>query len=116
MQVGTNMVWMHFKSNGENKEPISCISGIIPTEKGVIQVNCYSHSEEYSTYEATFQSVASSVSPEPGLVYKPKLSGSLLPLATGIDWGKVIGRVIIAALFGVIIAIFKVSRKKKTNK
>ena len=110
----TKMIWMRIELNVANIGPISGISGMVPTEKGFIQVMGYSLRENYPTYEAIFQSVALSVSTEPGLAYKPKWSDSLPPAVTGIDWGKVAEKGIVGALIGGIIALIAgLLRKKK---
>jgi len=70
----TKMIWMRIESNVVNIGPISGLSGMVPTEKGFIQVMGYSLRENYSTYEPIFQSVALSISPEAGLAYRPKWS------------------------------------------
>ncbi len=111
----TKMIWMRIEANVVNIGPMSGIVGTVPTEKGFIQVMGYSLRENYPTYEAIFQSVALSVSPEPGLAYKPKWSDSLPPSVTGIDWEKVAGKVIAGAIIGGIIALIAVLRKKKNG-
>jgi len=110
----TKMIWMRIEFNVANIGPVSGISGMVPTEKGFIQVMGYSLRENYQTYEAIFQSVALSVSPDPKLAYKPKLSDSLPPAVTGIDWEKVAGKAIAGAIIGGIIALIAVLRKKKS--
>lgn len=109
------MIWMRIEADVVNIGPISGISGMVPTEKGFIQVMGYSLRENYPNYESIFQSVAVSVSPEPGLTYKPKWSDSLPSAVTGIDWGKVMGKAIAGAIIGGIIALFAALRKKKNG-
>lgn len=111
----TKMIWMQIESNVTNIGPMSGISGMIPTEKGFIQVVGYSLRENYPTYEAIFQSVALSVSPEPKLAYKPKWSDSLPPAITGIDWGKVAGKTMAGVIIGGIIVLIAVLRKRKNK-
>ena len=111
----TKMIWMRMESNVANIGPIYGISGMVLTEKGFIQVTGSSLPENYPTYEAIFQSVALSVSPEPGLAYKPKWSDSLPPAVTGIDWGKVAGKVMAGAIIVGIIALIAALRKKKNG-
>jgi len=111
----TKMIWMRIESSIANIGPISGISGIVPTEKGFIQVIGYSLRENYPNYEVVFQSVALSVSPEPLLAYKPKWSDSLPPAVTGIDWGKITGKAIegalIGGIFALILALIKIIQK-----
>jgi hypothetical protein len=109
----TRMIWMGIESNVVNIGPISGILGMVPTEKGFIQVMGYSLRKDYPTYEATFRSVAVSVSPEPGLAYKQRWSDNLPSAVTGIDWSKVAGRAIVGAIIGGIIAFIAALRKKK---
>lgn len=114
----TKMIWMRIESNVVDIGPISCISGMVPTEKGYIQVSGYSLRNDYPTYESTFRSVAMSVKPESGLVYEPKRSDSLPSVVSGIDWGKVAGKVIAGAVIGGIAALIvgTTRRKKKDSK
>lgn len=111
----TKMFWMRIEANIQNMGPISGISGMIPTENGLIQVIGYSHREDYPTYEAIFQSVALSVSPESWLAYKPKWSDKLPSAVTGIDWEKVAGKAVAGAIIGGIIALLAALRKKKNE-
>lgn len=107
----TKIIWMPIKSNVVNVGPVSGLSGMIPTEKGFIQIVGYSLRNDYSTYGPIFRSIVLSVTPEPSLVYKPKWSDSLPPAVSGIDWGKVlakaIGGAIAAALIASIVGLFK---------
>lgn len=109
----TKMIWMRIEANVVNTGPISGISGMVLTEKGFIQVMGYCLRGNYPTYENIFQSVALSVSTEPGLAYKPKWSDSLPPAVTGIDWGKVAEKAIAGAIIGGILILIAASRKKK---
>jgi len=114
----TKMIWMSIESNVVDIGPISGISGIVPTEKGSIQVSGYSLRNDYTTYESIFRSVAMSVKPEPGLVYKPKWSDRLPSVVSSIDWGKVAGKAIAGAVIGGIAALIvgTTRRKKKDSK
>lgn len=107
----TKIIWMLIQSNVVNVGPVSGISGMIPTEKGFIQIVGHSLRDDYSKYEPIFRSIVLSVTPEPALIYKPKWSDSLSPAVSGIDWGKVlakaIGGVIAAAIIASIAGLFK---------
>ena len=107
------IIWMRIESNVVDIGPISGISGMIPTEMGVIQVAGYSLKKSYLTYESTLQSVAKSVSPNLGLAYKPSWSDSLPPIVAGIDWEMVAGKAIAFAIIGGIIGLITASKKKK---
>jgi hypothetical protein len=111
----TRMIWMRIDANVPNKGPTSSLTAIVPTERGFIQTVGYCLREDYPIYEPIFQWVALSVSPEPGLAYKPKWSDSLSPSVTGIDWAKVAGKAIAYAVIGGIISLIAVLRKKKNG-
>jgi uncharacterized protein len=115
----SRMVWMYVEFNMENFGPVSGISGIIPTEKGFIQVNGYSRREDFSTYENIFKLIAESVLPEPEIVYKPRWSDNLPPFIARIHWEKVIGKAIAGAILaGVVSSIYALIgalRKKKNG-
>ena len=125
MQIGkivydkqNKILWVHMESNVVNIGRIAEIFGMVLTEKGYIQVMCYCLRKNYSTYKAIFQSVVLSISIEPGLDQKPKVTGqlaSLPPSVTGIDWGKVAGKAIAGAIIGGIIALIAALRKKKNG-
>lgn len=109
------IIWMRIELNVANIKQIAGISGIVPTEKGFIQITGYCLKENYSTYEPIFQSVILSVSPEPGLAYKPKWSDRLPSVVTGIAWRRIVGKAIAGGIIGGIIFLVKVLRRKKRN-
>lgn len=107
------IIWLRIESNVVGIGQISGLSGMIPTEKGFIQVGGYSLKGDYSTYEPVFRASAMSVTPNSELVYKPRWSDSLPPAVSGIDWGKVAGKAIVGAIVGGLIALFAGLRRKK---
>ena len=110
------IIWVRIEMNVVNVGIVSGLCCMVPTEKGFIQVNGYSLRNKFSNYEPFFRSVSMSVSPEPGLVYKPKWSDSLPPVISGIDWGKVAGKAIAGAIIAGIIALIAGLLKKKKNR
>lgn len=105
------IIWMRVEADVKEIGPISGISGMILTEKGLIQVNAYSLKEDYATYEPVFRSIVKSVTPSPELAYKSKWFDSLPVSLTGINWGKVgskaVGGAIIAGIIALIIGIIR---------
>ena len=79
------IIWTRLDVDIANIGPVSGISGMVLTEIGFIQVTGVSLRGDYPTYEAVFQSVALSVSPDPKLTYKSKWSDSLPPAVTGVE-------------------------------
>lgn len=111
-----NIVWSGFEAKKESSKPISIITAMILTEKGYIQVNGYSLKEAYQINEPVFQSIAQSITPEPGLVYKPKLTDNLPPALSKIKWGKAIeSGIIVFLIFGIGSLIGALRRKKKKH-
>ncbi len=109
------MIWMRLEANVQDIGPIIGISGMILTEKGSIHANAYSRKEDFSTYEPVFRSIATSVTPAPELVYKPKWSDSLPVAARSFNWGKVAGKAITGAIIGGIIALIAGFIRKNKN-
>jgi hypothetical protein len=109
------LMWMRTEANVPPEGLISGISCMVPTETGFIQISGYSLRDNFPIYEAIFQSVALSVSPEPQLAYKSKWSDSLPPALAGIDWGKVAGKAIVYGLIGGIIALIIGFKKRKNG-
>ena len=91
--------------------PISGISGMILTEKGLIQVNAYSIKEDYATYEPVFRSIVKSVTPAPEVAYKSRWFDSLPVSFTEMDWkkagNKAVGGAIIAGIIALIVGIIR---------
>ncbi len=100
------IIWLHIEFSVVNIGPISGLSGIIPTEKGFIQVSGYSLKSDYASYAPVFRAAAISVTPDSELVYKPKWSDRFTPMVSGIDWSKVIVKAVVGAIIGGLIALF----------
>ena len=111
------IIWMRLDADEANKRPVSGLSGIVLTETGFIQVIGYSYRKDYHAYEAVFQSVPLSVSPAPGLVYKPRLSDKLPAVVTTMHWKYIFGDSITniaIALAAGIIGTVVISRRKRS--
>lgn len=111
------IIWMRFEMNAAYIGPISCISGMMLTEKGFIQASCYSLQADYPNYETAFKSVVTSVIPEPRLVYKSKWTDNLPDFITGLDWGKITAKALAGVMAGGfiygIMALIAAFKKKK---
>lgn len=111
----SGIIWTRMQATINTSDPISTsvLSAMIPTEDGVIAVNCASLTKYYSTYEPIFQSIATSVTPVPSLAYKQRLSerglGSKL-LDTAI---QAIGMCILLAVLAGVVALLRKMYKKK---
>ena len=110
------IIWLRIESNVVGVGTISGLSGLIPTEKGIIQVSGYSTKSDNSTYEPVFVASAMSITPRSGLIYKPRRSDSLPPAVSGNAWGAISEKnIVTAAIAGMLIALFAGFRIKKKN-
>ena len=81
------IVWLRMESKINNIGDISGLSGLIPTEKGFIQVSGYSLKKDFPTYKPIFRSSAMSVEPSMGANSKWYKNGSLHE-ATVKEWSQ----------------------------
>jgi hypothetical protein len=107
------MIWMHMEFKVRDVGPVSAIVGMVLTESGFIQANAYCVKDDYPSYESIFRTIATSVTPDRGMEYKPKWSDNLPVAVTGIDWGKVAGNAAVGAMIGGIVALLAGLKRKR---
>ena len=107
------IIWMRIEGNVANIGPIAGLTSMIPTEKGIIQVNGYSLKSEYPEYDPIFRSIALSTAPVPNLLYKAKWSDNVPSAIRGINWAKVAGKTILWGMIGGVIGLMTYRRRKK---
>ena len=102
-----NLIWLRMAINVTGVGPVSGISGLKPTKKGMIQTSCYVETNQFNEYESLFQDIAVSVKPDPDLRYNPLLddTGSSSPFYLRVVIGAIIG--------GLVALILGLFRKKK---
>lgn len=106
-----HVVWITTRSDVENIGKILGITGLIPTEKGVIQLHAYSLESDFQGHLPTFRQMITSTIISPDIVYRPRWSDSS-PILSGIDWGQVT----IAGIIGGFIALVGgLIRKRKAG-
>lgn len=66
-----NVVWITSKSDVVNVGPVSGISGIIPTEKGFVELHAYAKTPDFPQHLATFETIIKGARIAPDLQYKP---------------------------------------------
>ena len=81
----SKIIWLRIESNVVDSGPIAGISGMIPTEKGFIQVSGYSSRDDFSSFDPVFRNATISLTPANELIYKPKWTESLRVLI-GAKW------------------------------
>jgi hypothetical protein len=114
------MIWIRIESNVRDFGPVSGISGMVLTERGFILAHAYSAKNDFPNYESIFRSIATSVTPDPELAYRPKWSDSLPAAVTGFDWGKVVlkstGKVVVSVIIIGIVTLIARLRRRKNGK
>lgn len=111
------IIWMRLEMNIINIGAVTGLSGIVPTEKGVIQVNGYALKRDFAEYKQMFRMVTTSILPAEELVYKAERAEALPPSADRIVWRKVVPVVLGLGMVALIIAAiisFAIKRKKLT--
>lgn len=111
-----NILWMRMEVKAANVGDVVGLIGMVPTEKGIIQVNGYCVKADYPKYEPVFRSVVISTTPDPDLVYKVNTAGSNKTTEKKLDWGKVLKRALLWGLFGGLIGALVSFFKKKIAK
>ena len=109
-----NVVWIPSKSNVNGIGVVSGISGIIPTEKGFVELHAYSKTEDFEGHMPTFDKVITGAKVAPELLYQPRWSDKLGPAAGLFDTKSMLSKLAIFAIVGVLIAVF-LSRRRKQN-
>jgi hypothetical protein len=110
-----HLIWMTSQSDVVGIGRVQGISGLVPTEKGIVQIHGYSTESSFPTYLPTFRQIVKSASVSPALAYKPRWTDSS-PILSGIDWGQVGAKAIGGAIIGGLVALFAaLIRKKKVG-
>ena len=111
------VVWLRIEADVVDVGPVSGLSGIVPTEKGVVQVNGYALKDDFSRYEEVFESAIASLTPSPELAYRSRWSDGPPPAIGGMDWGRVLERAAAGAVVGGFVALLAAlwTRRKKRS-
>lgn len=107
------VVWMTSQSDIVGIGPILGLSGIIPTERGVVQLNGYARESDFANYIDSFRQMVLSVHIAPELAYRPRQGDS----DGWLDWGEVgssaMGGALIGAAIGVLLTLLRRRKKEK---
>ena len=104
-----NVVWISSKSNVANIGPVAGISGVIPTERGFVELHGYAKESDFPRHLPTFQKIITGARVAPDLLYKPRWTDKLGPFAR-LDF-KLLG---FALAVGVLIAVFVIFRRRQS--
>jgi hypothetical protein len=102
-----NVVWITSKSNVVNIGEVSGISGIIPTEKGFVELHAYAKSPDFAAQMPMFEKIVTSARVAPELQYRPSWTDALPGPVSRFNF-KLIGFLLaIGALVGIFLAIYR---------
>jgi len=112
----SKILWILYEAKRDNKN-IKGITGIILTEISTIQVHCYSLAHEYDNYLPLFEQIIKSIELSGDIRYVKQISDDypILLILQNIDWSKVIAKVIVSVIIGIVLSAFYSYRKKVKN-
>jgi hypothetical protein len=107
-----NVVWVTSESDVVGIGKVSGLSGVIPTEKGFVQLHGYARSEDFARHEPVFRKIITTAKISPALVYQPRWSDELAKYglfdSTDLRWRTGIGLAV-----GLVVLIFVLLRRKR---
>jgi hypothetical protein len=109
-----NVVWITSKSDVVNIGTVQGISGIVPTEKGFVELHAYARAEDFAGHAQTFENIITSAKIAPALLYTPRWSDKLGPAAGLFDPSRLGAKLAIGAILGILLVIF-LSRRRKPD-
>ncbi len=108
------IAWMSNQADVTSIGAVQSLSGIIPTEKGLLMIHGYSRQTNYQQYADIFREIIASTTVAPELAYRPQWMDNS-QVINGINWGqigtKAIGGAFFAGLFAAFIGLWH--RRKK---
>jgi len=104
-----NVVWITSKSNVVNIGEVSGISGIIPTEKGFVELHAYAKAPDFPQHLPTFETIITGARIAPGLRYQPSWVDALPGPVGRLPFGQ-LG---FLAAIAVLIGVFVIYRRRK---
>ncbi len=102
-----NIIWLSIEMNVTGVGTVAGISGMVPTQNGLLTVNGYAPKAEFATHEPAFRLAIKSLKPSADLVYKPG-TGSTAS-RRGFQIGRIVGFAIVG---GIVAAIFAAIRRR----
>jgi hypothetical protein len=108
----TNIVWIPSQSQVAGIGDVTSLSGVIPTEKGFVELHAYAMTADFPQRASTFERLITGAKIAPDLLYKPRWTDKLAPAAGLFDSKSLLSKLGVAAIVGVLVAIF-VSRRRR---
>jgi hypothetical protein len=116
----TRILWATSEITYPKIGKVGILTGCVQTEEGGIWVYGYALRDAFDSHKPTFAQITESVRPTEALRYKPRLTdrapvGDMTDSVRGIDWGKAVGKGLVAGLAaGVLIFVIAVFAKIKS--
>jgi hypothetical protein len=107
-----NVVWLTSKSNVVNIGEVRGISGIIPTEKGFVELHAYARTEDFDGHLPAFERIITRAKVAPTLAYRPNWTDKLGPFAK-FDFKQLGFMVLLGALIGIAVAVMRKRRGRE---
>ena len=102
-----NVVWITSKSDVASIGEVSGISGIIPTEKGFVELHAYAKTADFGEHFPVFEKIITGARVAPELQYRPSWTDALPGPVSRFDF-KLLGFLLaIGVLIGAFVTIYR---------
>ena len=113
------VIWMTSKTDVVGLGKVLGLTAAIPTEEGMLMIHGYALESDFHNRVQIFRDVATSMTIDPGLAYKPRKSDTppgKTSRTFAFNWGSVATKALLGALIAGLIAwIVGLSRKKEQD-
>jgi hypothetical protein len=108
-----NIVWIPSQSQVVGIGEVTGLSGVIPTERGFVELHAYARAGDFPQRATTFEKIITGAKIAPDLLYKPRWSDKLGPAAGLFDTRSLLSKLAIGAILGILVAVFLSWRRKQ---
>ena len=107
-----NVVWVTSESEVIGVGKVSGISGIIPTERGFVQIHGYAMTADFAQHEPGFRKIITTAKIPPTLLYQPRWSDQLEKYAL-LDSKSLKWRMALGLGVALVVLLYVILRRKK---
>ncbi|HRK35012.1 MAG TPA: hypothetical protein PLJ47_10500 [Candidatus Hydrogenedentes bacterium] len=106
--ASSNIIWLSLDMSVPGTGPVAGITGMHPTEEGLIQLAGYALKTDFASNEAAFKSAIGSLKPAPHLAYQPG-AGPATYRERNLSYslGRIAGFALIGAIVGAAVMYLK---------
>jgi hypothetical protein len=119
MQVGQpsydaalHVIWMTSQSDVVGIGKVQGLSGMIPTEKGMVMVHGYALDANFPTYAPMYRNLIASTKVSPELAYKPRWTDNV-PVIGRFDTSRLFRSAVIGGIIGLLIALIAMRKRRR---